>query len=256
MNSVFPVEGSKFISERFDLKGSTVGRECSIEEREKKGSRAILKDLDLAKETHIMKSCSENDEEIGISLGARPKSVLLSQLRNDVKLLAACEVMDYSLLLGVVNLESKSNLRYNRSIKSRIEKDLFKRKRKKKSQKLLTLFSYPIQPFLAPPLYLVKKTCDLIISTLSTVVTLPFPYYGAGMCTVDGGQLSVLQGKRMGDRAIYYLGIIDFLQPWTMNKVLEREMKGIMGYKKEAISCMHPKEYASRFLYFIDSQLK
>ena len=26
MNSVFPVDGSKFISERFDLKGSTVGR--------------------------------------------------------------------------------------------------------------------------------------------------------------------------------------------------------------------------------------
>ena len=26
MNSVFPTEGSKFISERFDLKGSTVGR--------------------------------------------------------------------------------------------------------------------------------------------------------------------------------------------------------------------------------------
>ena len=26
MNSVFPAEGSKFISERYDLKGSTVGR--------------------------------------------------------------------------------------------------------------------------------------------------------------------------------------------------------------------------------------
>lgn len=26
MNSVFPAKGSKFITERFDLKGSTVGR--------------------------------------------------------------------------------------------------------------------------------------------------------------------------------------------------------------------------------------
>jgi len=44
MNSVFPAEGSKFISERYDLKGSTVGRECSEEEKKKKGSNAVLKD--------------------------------------------------------------------------------------------------------------------------------------------------------------------------------------------------------------------
>ena len=37
MNSVFPAEASTFISERFDLKGSTVGREVSEEELRKKG---------------------------------------------------------------------------------------------------------------------------------------------------------------------------------------------------------------------------
>lgn len=36
MNSVFPAEGSHFITERFDLKGSTVGRECAPEERKRK----------------------------------------------------------------------------------------------------------------------------------------------------------------------------------------------------------------------------
>ena len=30
MNSVFPAEGSKFITERFDLKGSTVGRYATL----------------------------------------------------------------------------------------------------------------------------------------------------------------------------------------------------------------------------------
>jgi hypothetical protein len=34
MNSVFPAEAAKFLSERFDLKGSTVGRECSVSDNE------------------------------------------------------------------------------------------------------------------------------------------------------------------------------------------------------------------------------
>lgn len=43
MNAVFPAEASSFISERFDLKGSTVGREVSEEELKRKGSDAVLK---------------------------------------------------------------------------------------------------------------------------------------------------------------------------------------------------------------------
>ena len=39
MNAVFPAEASGFISERFDLKGSTVGREVSEEELQKKGKQ-------------------------------------------------------------------------------------------------------------------------------------------------------------------------------------------------------------------------
>ena len=50
MNSVFPAEANKFIAERFDLKGSTVGREVSEEELRSKGSNSVLKDLDLARD--------------------------------------------------------------------------------------------------------------------------------------------------------------------------------------------------------------
>ena len=38
MNSVFPGKASQFISEMFDLKGSTVGRECSAKERQENQS--------------------------------------------------------------------------------------------------------------------------------------------------------------------------------------------------------------------------
>jgi hypothetical protein len=43
MNAVFPAEASSFVTERFDLKGSTVGREVSEDELRRKGSDAVLK---------------------------------------------------------------------------------------------------------------------------------------------------------------------------------------------------------------------
>ena len=48
------------------------------------------------------------------------------------------------------------------------------------------------------------------------------------------------------------MGVIDFLQPWTTQKVLENQLKSALGYDKSAISCVHPKEYAERFLKFMD----
>ena len=109
MNAVFPAEASRFISERFDLKGSTVGREVSEEELKKKGSHPVLKDLDLAREVQLVRSMekgSASTQNYGINIGAHAKSALLSQLRQDVKLLVECQVMDYSLLVGVVDMET------------------------------------------------------------------------------------------------------------------------------------------------------
>jgi hypothetical protein len=43
MNAVFPAEAPSFVTERYDLKGSTVGREVSEEELERRGRDAVLK---------------------------------------------------------------------------------------------------------------------------------------------------------------------------------------------------------------------
>ena len=89
----------------------------------------------------------------------------------------------------------------------------------------------------------------------SSIVTLPMPYYGSGKCGVDGGMQSVIYGYRRGDRSVYYLGLIDFLQPWTARKKMERKLKGVLGYDTNAISCNSPEEYASRFLEFLDAHI-
>ena len=281
MNSVFPAEASHFISERFDLKGSTVGRECSFKEQQEKGlNNVVQKDLNLAKEVSRSLATTSGDSEYGLHLGTRAKAALLCQLRQDAMFLAHCGVMDYSLLVGVVNMEKSgkaeasapSHLISLANKFSRHQKLLLLKEDKvvENSNKgklslppsiqrlprhVANLCSFPLRAIAAPPLYILKKTHSVTEVTLSTVLTLPLPYYGAGICGVDGGALSVLHGKRLGRRAVYYFGIIDFLQPWTMRKVLERELKHLMGYNKHAISCVHPNEYSARFINFLDAHI-
>lgn len=104
MNSVFA--GGARIAERFDLKGSTVGRQASLEDRETLGSHAVLKDLDLALEVQqavreIYPGDGEGHHRYGLHIGPVAKAALLAQLRSDVALLQRCSVIDYSLLVGV-----------------------------------------------------------------------------------------------------------------------------------------------------------
>jgi len=217
MHSVFPPAASAFITERFDLKGSTVGRKCSLEERQSKGANAVLKDLDLMKEvedeldeakwgrdTSQKKRRRHKSSNHGICIGKRSKSRLMAQLERDVDLLNRCNVLDYSLLVGVADMELSQG---------------------KRSTNLFNWMNFPM------------------------------PYFGAGMTTVDGGALSALPGTRRGKHVMYFLGVIDFLQPWTVKKRLERDLKGLAGYDKTAISCVAPADYAKRFLNFCSTHV-
>jgi len=236
MNSVFPVEGSKFITERFDIKGSTVGRTCSEEEIKTKKNLAVFKDLDLLKEREKYHRDLRHRWKTGIEFGERVKSSLLDQLRHDVSLLMSCDVMDYSLLMGIVVLDEDQKPTRMTLAKSSCATD-------------------PLRVITSPLLYIGDNIVSVGGKLLSSVLTFPFPYYGADLCGVDCGALSKIEGRRHGKRAIFYLGLIDFLQPWTTRKVIERDMKGLFGYNKLLISCVHPHLYASRFLDFVDSNI-
>jgi 1-phosphatidylinositol-4-phosphate 5-kinase len=77
------------IHQRYDLKGSTVGR--AVPENERLKATVIYKDLDFK-------------ERLGeLRLGAERKKLLMDQIRSDASFLASIGVMDYSLLVGVHN---------------------------------------------------------------------------------------------------------------------------------------------------------
>ena len=219
MNSVFPPQASAFITRRFDLKGSTVGRECSTEEIQTKGANAVLKDLNLKREVQLELEESASDQRkkrqsrYGIHIGSRKKAALLAQLERDVTLLKDCGVLDYSLLVGVADTTLPKRSGSTKNAATKALQDFFR------------------------------------------WMDAPMPYYGAGSTKVDGGNHASIRGTLMGKDVIYYMGVIDFLQPWTVKKRLERDLKGLVGYDKTAISCVAPSDYATRFLNFISSHV-
>jgi 1-phosphatidylinositol-4-phosphate 5-kinase len=250
MNSVFPAEASKFLSERFDLKGSTVGRECSAEERQSRGSAAVLKDLDLIRESELVQSLQTNglgrSRDYGnvIHIGASQKAALLSQLRKDVGLLVDCGVIDYSLLAGVVHMES-----FDLGFQQLNTPGMQCPRKRNNVDKLIAAVVVPVHTLLAPSIFMSRKAWSLVENTLSW----PLPYYGSGQCVVDGGKLAQVRGERRGQRAIFYFGLIDFLQPFDFKKTIEWKWKGLI-HEKGSFSCVPPEQYADRFLKFIDDR--
>jgi hypothetical protein len=197
-----------------------------------------LKDLDLIHSDQ--ENYNKNGHHQGkLVLGERMKAALLDQLRHDVGLLISCDVMDYSLLMGIVPLDNGHKCSKDSSIPPSDSSP---------PTNLFRIIASPLS-FLGGKLYNGGRTI------LSSILTVPFPYYGADLCGVDCGKLSRIEGQRHGQRALYYFGLIDFLQPWTFRKACEREMKGLVGYDKQRISCVHPRFYASRFLDFLDANI-
>lgn len=196
----------------------------------------------------------------GISIGPKAKSALMNQLRKDLKLLVSCSVMDYSLLVGVVNMESKLSKK-NETLISLLKKMAQRFLRRVIGRyytqvcAFVTWLLKPLLHLLAPAIFVCQMLIETFAATFSSIINAPFPYYGVSLCGIDGGELSMLTGSRLGHRALYYLGVIDFLQPWTTQKVLEKEIKGLIGYEKAAISCAHPEDYAERFLDFMDKHI-
>lgn len=98
MNNLFPPH--RDIHRTFDLKGSTIGRDFREEDLEK-NPRATLKDLNwLRRNLHL-------------EFGPTKKEAFVAQMQKDVALLQRLKIMDYSMLVGIHDLErgNEENLR-------------------------------------------------------------------------------------------------------------------------------------------------
>ena len=80
------------VHKKYDLKGSTVDREASQKEREK--DHPTFKDNDFL------------NDGAKIHIGEEAKEKLMKTLQADVEFLSGLHIMDYSLLLGVHDVDA------------------------------------------------------------------------------------------------------------------------------------------------------
>ncbi|KAJ9212672.1 hypothetical protein DTO166G4_5743 [Paecilomyces variotii] len=236
MNNLFPPH--RDIHQMYDLKGSTIGRDLREEDLEK-NPRATMKDLNwLRRNRHL-------------ECGPMKKEIFIAQLKRDVRLLQRLKIMDYSLLVGI--------------------HDLQKGNEEKLRDKTLQVFqpggdrdddeSHSMLTRTPSKLESARKARELRM-TLQRERPVPLEQTAARMpdeilderknlvfYSDDGGFRATHENGQPGDE-IYYLGIIDCLTHYGMVKKAENFWKGL-SHNRTQISPVPPESYGERFINFI-----
>jgi len=164
------------VAQIFDLKGSTAGRQASDADKQGPGP-VILKDLDF---------------DVPFLMGPTKLVAFFEQLRRDTGFLESCEIMDYSLLVGVVDLDQVQ-----------------------------------------------------VVGRIPWALPEPLSVFRA-----DDGGFRSSDAKDQPMNLVYYMGIIDVLQPYNLRKKVEHALKSLRE-TPDAISCVDPAQYSKRFVDFL-----
>ncbi|XP_072261199.1 phosphatidylinositol 4-phosphate 5-kinase type-1 gamma isoform X3 [Pyxicephalus adspersus] len=189
---------------KYDLKGSTYKRRASKKEREK--SCPTYKDLDFMQ-----------DAPEGLLLDADTFSALVKTMQRDCLVLESFKIMDYSLLLGVHNIEQHEKTQQTEGSQSQVDG-----KRPVGQKALYSTAMESIQGGAA---------------------------HGESIDTDDTmGGIPAFNGR--GERLLLYIGIIDILQSYRFIKKLEHTWKALV-HDGDTVSVHRPGFYAERFFKFM-----
>ncbi|KAL2134341.1 hypothetical protein VTI74DRAFT_396 [Chaetomium olivicolor] len=242
MNNLFPPH--RDIHQTFDLKGSTVGRDYKEDDLEN-NPRATLKDLNwLRRKRHL-------------ELGIQKKQLFLEQLHKDVRLLQRLQIMDYSLLVGIHDLQrgNEENLR-DKTLRvfnpggDQTPEDfdpnsvLMRTPSKLENQRKARELRQMIQSEKPVPM---GQTSSRMPDELEE----GHNRQGFIFNQDDGGFQATHEDNAPGNE-IYYLGVIDCLTHYGMIKKIEHFWKGLSSDRSQ-ISALPPHEYGERFIKFISS---
>ncbi|OCK86178.1 SAICAR synthase-like protein [Lepidopterella palustris CBS 459.81] len=242
MNNLFPPH--RDIHRTFDLKGSTIGRDFKEEDLEH-NPRATLKDLNwLRRNLHL-------------EFGPTKKKAFIDQMEKDVKLLQRLKIMDYSLLVGIHDLErgNDENLR-DKTLQvfqpggdtaddpqttNMLMRTPSKLENARKARELRQMIKYQ------KPIPMDQTTSKMPDEMLEG--RKDFYFYSD-----DGGFRATHEDDCAGEE-IYYLGIIDCLTHYSFIKRAEHFFKGLTNQESQ-ISAIPPDRYGDRFVRFISGITK
>ncbi|XP_062600057.1 phosphatidylinositol 4-phosphate 5-kinase type-1 alpha-like isoform X3 [Saccostrea cucullata] len=239
MNNLLP--SSVKLHEKYDLKGSTYKRKASKAERKK--SSPTLKDLDFM-----------NNNPEGILLEKDKYDALIKTIQRDCRVLESFKIMDYSMLLGIYNIDIAAQERKK-------ERPSFSRSA---NPDVSAMSDYPPQMTsdpgqesgLAP-----QRTKS--IKTRVAQYTTPMESITAKATESDEedqeedeeippGGIPAKNSK--GERLMLYLGVIDILQSYRLKKKIEHTMKSIV-IDADSISVHRPSYYSHRFQDFMSTKV-
>ncbi|KAF2200953.1 SAICAR synthase-like protein [Delitschia confertaspora ATCC 74209] len=241
MNNLFPPH--RDIHRTFDLKGSTIGRDFKEEDLEN-NPRATLKDLNwLRRNLHL-------------EFGPTKKKAFIEQMQRDVKLLQKLKVMDYSLLVGIHDLErgNEENLR-DKTLQvfqpggvdsqepgpDRLMRTPSKMENIRKAKELRQMIKN-------------QKPIPMDQTASKMPDELQDPKKNTYFYSDDGGFRATHEDDSDGEE-IYYLGIIDCLTHYGFVKRVEHFFKGLTNTESQ-ISAIPPERYGDRFVRFISAVTK
>ncbi|KAJ5114657.1 hypothetical protein NUU61_000416 [Penicillium alfredii] len=236
MNNLFPPH--RDIHQTFDLKGSTIGRDLQESDLER-NPRATMKDLNWVRRNRHLQC------------GPSKRDFFIEQLKRDVELLKKLKIMDYSLLVGIHDVErgNEEKLRdktlqvfqpggtreedTNPNMLMRTPSKL-ENERKARELRMLIKRERPV-----PLDKAAAKMPEEILDERKYHV-----FYAD-----DGGFRATHENGQPGEE-IYYLGIIDCLTHYGMTKKIENFFKGLSNDRTQ-ISPIPPEGYGDRFINFI-----
>ena len=209
---------SKRIHIRYDLKGSRVGRRVltgkkSDEDILAKGDLA-LKDLDFEK---LNQKVYVGDK----------REIILKQIKSDADFLCSIGANDYSLLLGIHNINKEKNANSISGMEGSNNVDT--------SNNCTANLNNDDNSSVS---ILSNSSANERFKKLENIIDFD-----------DGGIIS-----ETGEE-IYFLGIIDILTKYNLMKKVEHFSK-LVRYCSNEMSCVPPDQYRDRFVHFMNGVIQ
>ncbi|RVE46519.1 hypothetical protein evm_008810 [Chilo suppressalis] len=235
MNNILPSYVK--LHQKYDLKGSTYKRKASKSERQK-GS-PTYKDLDFM----------EHHTE-GIFLEADTYNALIKTMQRDCRVLESFKIMDYSLLVGIHNLDEahreKSEARKRNDSGHSDDDAEGEPKRgglnRTRSEQSKEEFNAQVKRSQS-----INRQRLVAHSTAMESIQAESEPIDEEEDVPPGG---IPARNARGERLLLFLGIIDILQSYRLRKKLEHTWKSMI-HDGDTVSVHRPSFYAQRFLDFM-----
>uniref|UniRef100_A0A8B9LE29 Phosphatidylinositol 5-phosphate 4-kinase type-2 gamma n=1 Tax=Astyanax mexicanus TaxID=7994 RepID=A0A8B9LE29_ASTMX len=226
------------IHRKYDLKGSLVSREASDKEKVR-SDRSVLCVQGLntgfgsVKELPTFKDMDFRNNMQRIYLSDEEKEKLMEKLNRDVEFLVRSKIMDYSLLLGIHDLERAEREEEEEFEESTCEEE-------EESENGVSAGS----PAVVSP----STSPEAIAGYLST-----HKPFGPGEYDPYVDVYAIQSAAGAPQREVYFMGLINILTHYDTRKKAAHAAKTVKHGSSAEISTVHPEQYGKRFLEFISN---